>query len=119
MKAGKLEKVRKSAGTKSVRFTEKQLAYIEGLPGATFTEKLSSLIDDAIDGGERRREELAYYNSMLERRVRELKAYSCLSSSLSGIRKDVLRLEYLAHDLLGRMETAALLLPEAGQERPP
>ena len=110
---------KKSASTKSVRFTEAQRAYIEGLPGRTFTGKLSSLVDDAIDGDERRHEELAYYDDMLERRRKELQAYSSLAYALSGIRKDVLRLECLAHDLLGRMEKASRTLPEAGQERPP
>lgn len=110
---------KKSAGTKSVRFTESQLAYIGGLPGKTFTEKLSSLVDDAMDGGEKRREELAYYENMLERRRKELQAYSSLAYTLSGVRNDVLRLEHLAHGLLERMEGASRILPEAGQERPP
>ena len=110
---------KKSASTKSVRFTETQLSYIEGLKGKTFTEKLSSLVDDAINGDEKRREELAYYENMLEKRRKELQAYSSLAYTLSGVRNDVLRLENLAHILLERMEKAARILPEAGQERPP
>ncbi len=110
---------KKSAGVKSVRFTEAQLAYIEGLPGKTFSGKLFSLVDDVMDGDERRREELAYYEDMLERRRKELQAYSGLAYTLSGVRNDVLRLEHLAHGLLERMEKASRALPEAGQERPP
>lgn len=110
---------KKSASTKSVRFTEAQLSYIEGLKGKTFTEKLSSLVDDAINGDEKRREELAYYEDMLERRRKELQAYSSLAYTLSGVRNDVLRLEHLAHGLLEHMEKAARILPEARQERPP
>lgn len=96
---------KKSASTKSVRLTDAQLAYIEGLKGKTFTEKLSLLVDDAIEGDEKRRA--------------ELQAYSSLAYTLSGVRNDVVRLERLAHDLLERMEKAARILPETGQERPP
>lgn len=111
---------KKSASTKSVRFTEAQLAYLEGLPGKTFTEKLSLLVDDAINGDEKRREEIAYYEGLLRKRREELQAYSGLLYTLSGIRRDAVRLEHLAHDLLGRMEQAAGSVPcDAGQERPP
>lgn len=110
---------KKSASIKSVRFTESQLAYIGGLEGRNFTEKLSALVDDAMHGDKRRREELAYYESLLERRRKELQSYNSLLSVLSGVRRDALRLEVLMHDVVGRMKEASAIQPEAGQERPP
>lgn len=74
--------MRTSKVSKSVRLTPDQVAYIESLPGKDFTEKLSGYLDECRHGETKRKEQIKYYDNLIEKRKKEIAAFNDLAMSL-------------------------------------
>ena len=93
---------RTSSISKSVRFPEHLVAFIDRQPpkDGDFTSKLIGLLEECSQGEEKRKQNIAYYDALIKRRQTEVTAYNDLLSNIRRFRQVSTSTEHLLSDLL-------------------
>lgn len=75
----------KKCNSKSIRLTDEVLAYVESHPGDGFNNKFENLVLDYKNSEQYRKKRVAYYDSLIETRKKQLAEVSEKAESLNHL----------------------------------
>lgn len=93
--------------TKSIRFRQPDVDYIETQPGNTFTEKLAGVLDEYQRGEAKRKSQIEYYDNLIKKRREELQAYNDMIINFQQIRRDAVSIEALFGRIMDRLQKSS------------
>lgn len=90
--------------SKSIRLEESYVKFIEKQPGKNFTEQLSEILGEYIRGEAKRKEDIKYYDQMIQRRRKELQQYTDLGMLFAKVRTNAMRIENMFSEIMEGLE---------------